>query len=111
MDVVKRYDVDGIHIDDYFYPYKEKDDSGATLDFPDQASWQRFGAGGKLNRDDWRRENVNTFIERVYRSIKAVRPEVKFGISPFGIWRPKNPPQIEGYDAYHQSRSDLCRHA
>ena len=64
MDVVKRYDVDGIHFDDYFYPYKEKDAAGREMDFPDDASWRRFGAGGKLSRDDWRRENVN----RVYRA-------------------------------------------
>jgi uncharacterized lipoprotein YddW (UPF0748 family) len=106
MDVVKRYDIDGVHFDDYFYPYKEKDDSGKTLDFPDEVSWKRYGAGGKLSRDDWRRENVNTFIERLYRSIKAARPEVKFGISPFGIWQPKNPPQIEGYDAYSNLYAD-----
>jgi uncharacterized lipoprotein YddW (UPF0748 family) len=55
MDVVRRYDVDGIHFDDYFYPYKEKGPSGDDLDFPDGASWERFGAGGKLSRDDWRR--------------------------------------------------------
>ncbi|HTD88142.1 MAG TPA: family 10 glycosylhydrolase, partial [Candidatus Binatia bacterium] len=106
MDVVKRYDIDGIHFDDYFYPYKEKDEAGRTLDFPDDPSWQRNGAGGKLSRDDWRRENVNAFIERIYRSIKAVKPEVKFGISPFGIWRPKNPPQIQGYDAYASLYAD-----
>ena len=74
--------------------------AGKELDFPDNASWQRFGAGGKLSRDDWRRENVNSFIQRVYKSIKAAKPWVKFGISPFGIWRPKNPPQIKGLDAY-----------
>ena len=106
MDVVKRYDIDGVHFDDYFYPYKEKDDEGRTLDFPDQASWTRFGAGGKLGRDDWRRENVNIFIERLYRSIKAVKPAVKFGVSPFGIWRPNNPPQIQGYDAYANLYAD-----
>jgi uncharacterized lipoprotein YddW (UPF0748 family) len=106
MDVVKRYDIDGVHFDDYFYPYKEKDESGKPLDFPDDASWKRYGASGKLSRDDWRRENVNAFIERLYRSIKAVRPEVKFGISPFGIWQPKNPPQIEGYDAYSNLYAD-----
>src|SRR5205807_10205694 len=74
MDVVNRYDIDGVHFDDYFYPYKEADASGNDLDFPDDASWQRFGAGGKLSRDDWRRENVNTFIQRVYRSIKTAKP-------------------------------------
>ena len=96
MDVVKRYDVDGVHFDDYFYPYKAHDGSGKELDFPDDASWRRFGAGGKLSRDDWRRENVNAFIQRVYKSIKAAKPWVKFGVSPFGIWRPKNPAQIQG---------------
>jgi uncharacterized lipoprotein YddW (UPF0748 family) len=100
MDVVKRYDVDGVHFDDYFYPYKAHDASGKELDFPDDASWRRFGARGKLSRDDWRRENVDAFIQRVYTSIKAAKPWVKFGISPFGIWRPKNPPQIQGLDAY-----------
>ena len=106
MDVVKRYDVDGIHFDDYFYPYKARDSSGNELDFPDDSSWQRFGAGGKLSRDDWRRENVNAFIQRVYKSIKAAKPWVKFGVSPFGIWRPKNPPQIQGLDAYASLYAD-----
>jgi uncharacterized lipoprotein YddW (UPF0748 family) len=100
MDVVKRYDLDGVHFDDYFYPYKEKDASGKELDFPDEASWRRFGAGGKLSRDDWRRENVNHFIERVYQSIKSAKPWVKFGVSPFGIWRPGYPAQVSGFDAY-----------
>ena len=85
----KRYDVDGIHFDDYFYPYDEQDPLGKGFRFPDDASWQRFGAGGKLSRDDWRRENVNVFIQRVYKSIKAAKPWVKFGVSPFGIWRPE----------------------
>ncbi|MGD0258521.1 MAG: family 10 glycosylhydrolase [Verrucomicrobiota bacterium] len=106
MDVVHRYDVDGIHFDDYFYPYKEKGAAGKELDFPDDASWRRFGAGGKLSRDDWRRENVNRFIERVYKSIKAAKPWVKFGISPFGIWRPGNPPQIKGFDAFAELYAD-----
>ncbi len=106
MDVVRRYDIDGVHFDDYFYPYKVRGESGTDLDFPDEASWQRFGAGGKLNRDDWRRENVNTFVARVYKSIKAEKPWVKFGISPFGIWRPHNPPQIDGLDAYAQLYAD-----
>ena len=106
MDVVKRYDVDGVHFDDYFYPYPEKERSGRYLEFPDAASWKKFGAGGKLNRDDWRRENVNAFIERVYNSIKEVKPWVKFGISPFGIWRPGNPRQIQGMDSYEQLYGD-----
>ena len=106
MDVLRRYDVDGIHFDDYFYPYKVRDGSGKAIDFPDDPSWRRFGAGGKLSRDDWRRENVTTFIQRVYKSIKAAKPWVKFGVSPFGIWRPKNPPQIQGLDAYASVYAD-----
>jgi uncharacterized lipoprotein YddW (UPF0748 family) len=106
MDVVQRYDVDGVHFDDYFYPYKANSGAGKDMDFPDDSSWQRFGASGKLSRDDWRRENVNTFIQRVYKSIKAAKPWVKFGISPFGIWRPKNPLQIKGLDAYAELYAD-----
>ena len=100
MDVVKRYDVDGIHFDDYFYPYREKNSAGRELDFPDNASWNQFGAASGLSRDDWRRRNVDVFMEQVYHAIKAEKPWVKFGISPFGIWRPKNPPAIAGFDAY-----------
>jgi uncharacterized lipoprotein YddW (UPF0748 family) len=106
MDVLKRYDVDGIHFDDYFYPYKVKDASGRDLDFPDDSSWQHFGARSKLAREDWRRQNVDQFIQRVYKSIKAAKPWVKFGISPFGIWRPMNPPQIKGLDAYADLYAD-----
>ena len=106
LDVVQRYDVDGVHFDDYFYPYKATSGAGKDMDFPDDSIWQRFGASGKLSRDDWRRENVNTFIQRVYKSIKAAKPWVKFGISPFGIWRPKNPPQIKGLDAYSELYAD-----
>lgn len=100
MDVVNRYDIDGVHFDDYFYPYKETDAAGKEIDFPDWASWRRYGLGGRLSRDDWRRANINAFVHRVYESIKAAKPWVKFGISPFGIWRPDNPPQIRGFDAY-----------
>jgi uncharacterized lipoprotein YddW (UPF0748 family) len=104
LDVVKRYDIDGAHFDDYFYP--ERGASGVNSDFPDDTSWKRFGANGKLSREDWRRENVNTFIQRVYQSIKGTKPWVKFGVSPFGIWRPKNPPQIRGKDAYAELYAD-----
>jgi len=106
MDVLKRYDVDGIHFDDYFYPYAENGSNGKELGFPDDASWQKFGVNSKLSREDWRRDNVNDFIERTYKSIKATKPWVKFGISPFGIWRPGNPPQIRGYDAYARLYAD-----
>jgi len=106
MDVVKRYDVDGIHFDDYFYPYAETDGRGNELAFPDDTSWQKFRPKSGLTRDDWRRDNVNDFIERTYKSIKATKPWVKFGISPFGIWRPGHPPQIRGHDAYAKLYAD-----
>jgi uncharacterized lipoprotein YddW (UPF0748 family) len=105
LDVVKRYDVDGIVFDDYFYPYPEKS-WGRELTFPDDASWQAYGAKSGLSRDDWRRRNVNQVIESVGREIKAAKPWVQFGISPFGIWRPQNPPQIRGLDSYGQIFAD-----
>jgi uncharacterized lipoprotein YddW (UPF0748 family) len=100
LDVVNRYDVDGIIFDDYFYPYPEKNLLGHTIDFPDDASWKKYGVSGGLTRDDWRRKNVNDFVQKISQQIKSVKPDVQFGISPFGIWRPQNPPQIKGLDAY-----------
>ena len=100
MDVVRRYDVDGIHFDDYFYPDPVKDSNGRNIPFPDDSSWRKHGANSGLSRDDWRRQNVNRFIERAYNSIKAAKPWVKFGVSPHGIWRPGHPPQIRGSDNY-----------
>jgi uncharacterized lipoprotein YddW (UPF0748 family) len=107
LDVVRRYDVDGVHIDDYFYPYKEKDAAGKTIPFPDDDTWAAYQkAGGKLGRDDWRRDAVNRFIERMYREVKAARPWVKVGISPFGIWRPGHPEGITGLDQYAELYAD-----
>ena len=106
VDVVKRYDIDGVHLDDYFYPYKEKLPNGST-EFPDGRSWKKYvKSGGKLARDDWRRENVNTLIRELNDQIHAAKPWVKFGISPFGIWRPGNPEQVKGFDAYEQLYAD-----
>jgi uncharacterized lipoprotein YddW (UPF0748 family) len=79
-DVARRYDVDGIHFDDYFYPYP-----GKGTRFADQAAFRKYGKGEKLA--DWRRDNVNTLIAQVDRSVHDVKPYLKFGISPFGIWR------------------------
>jgi uncharacterized lipoprotein YddW (UPF0748 family) len=104
MDLVKRYDIDGIHFDDYFYPYPSYN---LGADFPDSASWTAYQqAGGKLSRGDWRRESVNVFIERLYKNIKAEKPYVKFGLSPFGIWRPGYPESIGGFDQYDQLYAD-----
>jgi uncharacterized lipoprotein YddW (UPF0748 family) len=100
LDVVKRYDVDGVVFDDYFYPYPEKNWDGKPKDFPDESSWKQYGASSGLSRDDWRRDNVNRLVQKVSQSVHAAKPWVQFGISPFGIWRPKNPPQIAGLDAY-----------
>lgn len=103
-DLVRRYDIDGVHFDDYFYPYPSYNKGD---DFPDSASYAAYRAsGGKMSRGDFRRESVNTFIERVYREIKEIKPYVKFGLSPFGIWRPGYPPSIEGFDQYDQLYAD-----
>ncbi len=106
LDVVRRYDVDGIHFDDYFYPYPEKDRSGKAIDFPDYSSWKHFGVGGNLSHEDWRRENVNALIHQIYESIKSTKPWVKFGVSPFGIWRSGEPAQVKGFDAYASLYAD-----
>lgn len=107
LDVVRRYDIDGVHLDDYFYPYREYDRRGRLIRFPDDANYERYrGAGGGLGRSDWRRENVNRFIERLYGEVKAEKPRVKVGISPFGIWRPGYPAQITGLDAYEEIYAD-----
>lgn len=107
LDVVRRYDLDGVHFDDYFYPYPVEDDDGNDVPFPDDASWAKAeAAGNTLSRNDWRRQNVDHFVERLYRAIKAAKPWVKFGISPFGIWRPGNPAQIQGFDAYDRLYAD-----
>ena len=106
MDVLRRYDVDGVQFDDYFYPYPEKDAMGRELNFPDDATWRKYGASSGLTRADWRRQNVNQFIQKIYQSIKATKPWVKFGISPFGIWRPDPQKQIQGMDAYAKIYAD-----
>jgi uncharacterized lipoprotein YddW (UPF0748 family) len=104
MDIVKRYDIDGVHFDDYFYPYPSYNGSA---DFPDSASWSAYVAGGgKLSRGDWRRNSVNEFIKQLYSSIKAEKPYVKFGLSPFGTWRPGSPSIVEGFDQYNQLYAD-----
>ena len=84
LDVVRRYDVDGIHIDDYFYPYPE-----GNAPFPDGNVYARYGNG--LSLGDWRRKNVDDFVRNVYSEIHRAKPWVQFGVSPFGIWRPGTP--------------------
>ncbi len=81
MDVVERYDIDGVHFDDFFYPYPAED-----AVFDDDESWERYGDGFD-DRDGWRRDNVNEFVAGVHERIQETKPWVRFGISPFGIWR------------------------
>ena len=140
MDVVKRYDIDGVHIDDYFYPYPVPDPSAkskaaaqqaaqaaqlanaaqatgipapivAELPFPDDPAWQTYQRqGGKLARADWRRDNVDVLIEKIYTSIKAEKRWVKFGISPFGLGKPdRRPAGITGFSQYDKLYADAER--
>ena len=96
MDVVQRYDIDGVHLDDYFYPYPI-----SGKDFPDSKTYLAYRAGGgKLSLNDWRRDNVNQMVLRLSQGIKSAKPHLKFGISPFGIYRPGQPAGIQGLDAY-----------
>ena len=107
IDVVRRYDVDGVHIDDYFYPYRETDAAGREIDFPDSTSYARYRAGGgTLGRSDWRRYNVDRYVAELYDAVKREKPHVKVGISPIGTWRPNVHPQIGGFDAYESIFAD-----
>lgn len=102
MDVVKNYNIDGIHFDDYFYPYPEKNP------IPDMATFRKYGNGTSI--EDWRRENVDILIKEISESIKAEKPFVKFGISPFGIWdNVGNHPEgskTAGFSGYRQLYAD-----
>jgi uncharacterized lipoprotein YddW (UPF0748 family) len=103
-DIAQRYDVDGIHADDYFYPYPETDASNRTIVFADAATYARTGNG--LTLADWRRANVDRFVERMYREVHAIKPSLAVGISPFGIWRPGSPTGVVGLDAYASIYAD-----
>ena len=104
LDVVRRYDVDGVHLDDYFYPYPIQDAFGKPLDFPDESDWQTsLAAGGKLSRADWRRSHVDRFIEQLYAAVHSATPQVRVGLSPFGLGRPDlRPAGISGFSQYDE---------
>jgi len=103
-DVVARYDIDAVHIDDFFYPYPN---GNGALVFPDDSTYARYRrGGGTMARDDWRRDNINRFIERMYREVKLRKAWVKVGISPFGIWRPSAPVGVTGLDAFAELYAD-----
>ena len=82
-EVIKNYDIDAIHFDDYFYPYRV-----AGKMFNDSSSFKKYAY--KQSLEDWRRDNVNSFVKGIYYSIKKIKPWVQFGISPFGVWRNKS---------------------
>ncbi|MFN3283350.1 MAG: glycoside hydrolase family 10 protein, partial [Pseudothermotoga sp.] len=104
LEVVENYDIDAIHFDDYFYPYPV-----AGLDFPDEELYQKYGAGFE-NKAAWRRNNVDTLIQELSKRIKEIKTYVKFGISPFGIWRNKssdpNGSETNGFQSYDSLYAD-----
>ncbi len=106
FDVVERYDIDGVHLDDYFYPYPATA-NGVAIPFPDSVSWG--GRGDSLARAEWRRENVDRFVERLYRGVKERKAWVKVGISPFGIWKPGFPKSVRGFDPVEKLYADARR--
>jgi uncharacterized lipoprotein YddW (UPF0748 family) len=104
-DIVSRYDVDAIHMDDYFYPYRI-----AGKEFPDSKTYAQYGNG--LSRGDWRRSNTDSIILALSHTIKEVKPWVKFGISPFGVWRnqsqdPEGSPTQGGQTNYDDLYADI----
>lgn len=103
-DILARYDIDGIHFDDYFYPYPSDEP------FPDSGSYNAYiAAGGTKSLGDFRRENVHNLVETVHQLIQQERPDVRFGISPFGIYRPGIPEGIKGLDQYAAIYADPLR--
>lgn len=105
-EIVDNYDIDAIHFDDYFYPYKV-----AKLAFPDKATYDKYKKPGQ-SQDDWRRENVNQLILALNQTIKQSKPWVQFGISPFGVWRnqsmdPKGSPTRAGQTNYDDLYADV----
>lgn len=81
MDVVRRYEIDAVHMDDYFYPYRI-----AGQEFGDQKTYEQY-RGSFTDKASWRRNNINLFIQALHEQIRAEKPSLKIGISPFGVWR------------------------
>lgn len=110
MEVVRKYNIDAIHIDDYFYPYPVRGQK-----FPDKITFSQYGKGFYPKRlNDWRRDNINRFIKALHDSIKAVKPLVKLGISPFGVWRnksddPNGSPGVKALTSYDDLYADVYK--
>ena len=110
-DLLRRYDIDGLHIDDYFYPYPVPQPfgtAGAELPFPDDEAYARYRLdSGALARDDWRRANVDSLVAAIHRTVRSVKPWVRFGISPFGVGRPAlRPAGVTGFSQYDKLYAD-----
>ncbi|WP_259398155.1 glycoside hydrolase family 10 protein [Pseudoalteromonas sp. SR41-8] len=104
LELVENYDIDGLHYDDYFYPYPSYNEGE---DFPDQSQYLDYQKqGGKLSKGNWRRAAVNQFTKTLYEQVKQLKPHVQVGISPFGIYRPKQPATIRGLDQYEKLYAD-----
>jgi len=104
MEVVNRYDIDGVHLDDYFYP--------SNGNFPDDATFKAYNSKGFTDKAAWRRDNINQFVQQLDQSIKSVKQQVQFGISPFGVWRNKAVDQTgsdtkAGVTAYDHMHADV----
>ena len=108
MEVVRKYNIDAIHFDDYFYPYPKP-----GIKYPDMKAFRQYGKDYYPDRlGDWRRGNINEFIAAVHDSIKAVKPDLKLGVSPFGIWRniskdPNGSPGVKGTSSYDDLYADV----
>ncbi len=118
-DVITRYDIDGVHIDDYFYPYPETPaGSQSPLDFPDEANYRAYLEQAQsawqatmqppMSLADWRRSHVNRLVEQIYLLVKTKRPKLQFGISPFGIGKPSlRPPTVSGFSQFDSLYADV----
>ena len=108
-DLVSRYDVDAVHFDDYFYPYKVSGE-----EFPDETSFRLYNPEGFTARDDWRRHNIDLTIQMLSEAIKKTKPWVQFGISPFGVWRnqaddPRGSATSAGQTNYDDLYADILK--
>ena len=105
MDVARRYDIDGVHFDDYFYPYPPNEMSQDATQAEDQETFEQHSRGFE-DIGNWRRDNINRFVRQVRDSIRAEKPRIAFGISPFGIWKDGVPPGATGFSAFHRIYAD-----
>lgn len=108
MEVVENYNIDGVHMDDYFYPSGET----KTNKFPDDATYKAYNSKNINNKDDWRRDNISQFVEQLGQKIHATKPSISYGVSPFGVWRNKASDPLgsdtkAGMTAYDSTYADV----